>query len=204
MSVVTIVGFLHSRLVFGGRVRVLSGAIASLLPAGRILDVGCGDGTIDQLILADRPDVQIEGVDVMVRPSPHIPVKEFDGRHLPYGDRSFDAVMLVDVLHHIEDCGPLLAECARVGRAVIIKDHMGNNRWQRWLLKLMDWVGNRPYKVVLPYAYLSASQWEDMYQRIGLATSSRMDGVRLYPWPVSMILRPKLHFVAVLTPGDNE
>ncbi|HET6455697.1 MAG TPA: class I SAM-dependent methyltransferase [Armatimonadota bacterium] len=203
MNIIDAVGFLHGRLVFGRRAHTLANAIAPLLPSGRILDVGCGDGALDALIPADRPDVQIEGVDIMVRPNPHISVKEFDGRTLPYADRSFDGVLLVDVLHHIEDCEPLLAECARVGRKVIIKDHIGNSGWQRWLLKLMDWVGNRPYKVVVPYAYLSVQKWDELWRRIGLTTDWRTDRVNLYPFPVSLILRPGLHFIAVLSPKQG-
>jgi trans-aconitate methyltransferase len=33
------------------------------------LDVGCGDGTIDNLIMARRSDVKIEGIDPLVRPN---------------------------------------------------------------------------------------------------------------------------------------
>lgn len=138
MKVVDAVGFVHTKLVFGRRAQILANALTPLLPSGRILDVGCGDGTLDELFLTHRSDIEIEGVDVMVRPKLRIPVKEFDGRTLPYPDRSFDGVLLIDVLHHIDDCELILKECARVGRKVIIKDHIGNNAWQRWLLCLED------------------------------------------------------------------
>ena len=42
---------LHGRLVSRRRVEVLAATIAPLLPHGRILDVGCGDGAIDALIM---------------------------------------------------------------------------------------------------------------------------------------------------------
>ena len=70
----------HDRLVFRRRARVLSELLAGLLPnEATVLDVGCGDGLIDKLILERRPDVTVSGIDVMVRPSSRIPVTQCDG-----------------------------------------------------------------------------------------------------------------------------
>src|SRR5687768_12448825 len=108
----SVIGRAHSGLVFGRRVQVLADAMAEVLPAGpqRVLDVGCGDGSIARAVMDRRPDVEIEGIDVLVRPETHIPVTEFDGTRIPHGDRSFDAVMFVDVLHHTDDATVLLRE----------------------------------------------------------------------------------------------
>ena len=68
-------GTLHARFVFNRRVQVLAATIGQMLPADSdVLDVGCGDGTIDSLILAAHPDLEIRGVDVLVRPTSRIPV----------------------------------------------------------------------------------------------------------------------------------
>jgi trans-aconitate methyltransferase len=62
---------LHSRLIFGRRVRVLAAEIADRLPQGaKVLDIGCGSGDLAALIMARRPDVRVEGIDVLVRPIP--------------------------------------------------------------------------------------------------------------------------------------
>ena len=59
----TLTGSLHEKLVFGRRTQVLAGHLEALLPEGaHVLDVGCGDGTIDRLILQDRHDLRVEGV----------------------------------------------------------------------------------------------------------------------------------------------
>src|SRR5690348_7110743 len=99
----SVIGAAHRRLVFGRRTRVLASRLADILSSGSVLDVGCGDGTIDVLITETRPDVEIIGVDVLARPSAQIHVRPFDGRQLPFSDRSFNTVMFVDVLHHTED-----------------------------------------------------------------------------------------------------
>ncbi len=79
----------HDRLVHGRRVRVLADAIAPLLdPGWRVLDVGCGDGRLAALLAARNPSLTVEGADVQVRGETAIPVRRFDGRHLPGPDQS--------------------------------------------------------------------------------------------------------------------
>ena len=44
---------------------------AGLLPEGaKVLDVGCGGGSIDHLIGQYRPDARIAGIDLVVRTDP--------------------------------------------------------------------------------------------------------------------------------------
>ena len=77
------VGTLHGRLVHARRVRALAGHFSDLLPTShRVLDVGCGDGLIDRLVLERRPDLTIRGIDPLVRTGTHIPVAAFDGKTL--------------------------------------------------------------------------------------------------------------------------
>ncbi len=119
-----VLGAVHNKLVFGRRVRVLADQLAPLIPAAaRVLDIGCGDGTIDCLILQQRPDAAIEGIDVLVRRSARISVRPFDGTRIPYPDLSFDLALFVDVLHHTPDPGVLLREAARVAKSILLKDH---------------------------------------------------------------------------------
>src|ERR1700687_545519 len=86
-----VIGAVHDRFIFSRRTRVLAEHLASLIPLGsRVLDVGCGDGTIDFLIKEQQAKVEIEGIDPLLRPQVRIPVRTFDGEHIPYPDRSFD------------------------------------------------------------------------------------------------------------------
>lgn len=187
---------LHQRTVFGRRVRVLATALADLLPAGaRVLDVGCGDGSIDAAVMAQRPDVEIEGIDVLVRPTTRIPVRPYDGDTIPHDDDSFDAVTLVDVLHHTKDPAKVLGEAARVAPVVVVKDHVAGGPIDRGVLRLMDWVGNAGFGVALPYNYLSAAQWADVQRRCGLAVDRELTTLGLYPRPASWLFERDLHLV---------
>src|SRR3712207_7677180 len=63
-------GCAHDKAVFGRRVEVLARTLADFIPENaRVLDIGCGSGTLARAIMKLRPDVAIEGIDVLVRPS---------------------------------------------------------------------------------------------------------------------------------------
>ena len=189
----------HKSLVFDRRTRVLASQLAKMLPSGRVLDVGCGDGTIDVLIREARPDVEINGVDVLVRASTAINVQIFDGMQLPFSDRSFDAVMFIDVLHHTNDAKVLLNEARRVTRnMVILKDHTMEGLLAYEVLRLMDWVGNANQGVALPYNYWSEQQWHQAFAAVGLKLISWEARIPLYPFPASLIFGRSLHFLAAL------
>jgi SAM-dependent methyltransferase len=145
-----------------------------------------------------RPDVSIEGIDLLVRPSTHIPVKLYDGTHLPFPDDSFDAVMLVDVLHHTADPSVLIQEAYRVAKTIFIKDHFREGFLAVPTLRFMDWVGNARHGVALPFNYWTTAQWNAAFQTVGLKPSRLIVSLGLYPAPASWIFERGLHFIAKL------
>ena len=191
----------HRLFVFRRRTRVLADALAPLLPQqGRVLDIGCGDGTIGALLTERRPGLTFEGIEYAPRPACRIPCRAFDGEHLPYPNGAFDACLFVDVLHHTQDVTALLREAARVARsAVVLKDHLSENSLDHTVLRLMDWVGNRPHGVILPYNYQSRHQWEHHFAECGLQPAQFISDVPLYSFPFSLIFGRGLHFAAKLT-----
>jgi len=195
-----ILNAVHDRLVFGRRVRVLSEALAKQLPPNaKVLDVGTGDGSIAALIMEQRPDVAIEGVDVFLRAKTRIPVTTFDGRQLPFFNNAFDCVMFVDVLHHTSDPAFLVREAARVAsHAVLIKDHLLEGLLAGPTLRLMDWVGNRGHKVALLYHYLPRARWNEIFEEADLRIDLWIHRLALYPLPAGWVFDRRLHFVARL------
>ena len=197
---------LHGDLVHPRRVRVLVAHAARLVPAGaHVLDVGSGDGRIAAALAAARPDVRIEGIDVLVRPGAAIAVGPFDGRVIPRSTGSVDVVTLIDVLHHADDPEGLLMEAARVARTcVVVKDHVANGWLSRAILGFMDDVGNRRHGVALPHHYLSAPQWRTLIDRLGVTPSVwEVGGLGLYPWPASLMFGGRLHVLARLDVGQS-
>lgn len=196
----SIIAQVHGGYVHGRRVSVLAHHIANLLPdQAHILDVGCGDGKLAALITELRPDVRIEGVDVLIREGTSFPVHHFDGNTLPFGDQSFDVVMFVDVLHHTDDPNVLLTEAARVTRnRVVIKDHCRDGLLAGPTLRFMDYVGNARYGVALPYNYWPLARWQAAWTKLGLKPAVWVDELGLYPVWANWIFGRKLHFVTAL------
>jgi ubiquinone/menaquinone biosynthesis C-methylase UbiE len=192
----------HRALVFGRRTRVIADALAPLIPseARSVLDIGCGDGTIAGLLAERRPELAIEGVEVIPRPTCQIQCRPFDGSQLPFPDQSFDVCLFVDVLHHTTDVTQLLREAARVARShVVLKDHLSETSFDHATLRAMDWVGNRPHGVTLTYNYQSLRQWEQHFASCGLQATQLSTVLPLYPFPFSQLFGRRLHFVAQLT-----
>jgi ubiquinone/menaquinone biosynthesis C-methylase UbiE len=198
---VNVVDRYHEKFVFSRRVSVLSRHFAEVLPNNAtVLDVGSGDGQMAVAIMRQRPDVRIEGVDVLVRPTTAIPVRQFNGTALPFGDASYDAVMLCDVIHHIVDPLPLLREVRRVAAsAVAIKDHYCESRLDLATLRFMDWVGNAKHGVALPYNYWSRRQWLETFTTLGLAIEEMRERLDIYIPPLELVFGRGLHFVARLS-----
>lgn len=183
---------------------MLAELLAAKIPAGAsVLDIGCGDGSIANQVTKFNPSVTVQGIEYAPRGTCLIECKAFDGSNIPYPAGTFDVCMFVDVLHHVKDSRgieQLLSEAFRVSRRyVLIKDHLSENRFDFLTLQFMDWVGNRPHGVVLPYNYQSRSDWEKHFQATRLKVMEWQNSVQLYPFPFSALFGRQLHYIGLLT-----
>ena len=186
---------------FQRRVNILAASIAKLLPNStlNVLDVGCGDGLIDKMIMDLRPNIAITGCDVLVRNQTHIPVMSFNGQTVPFRDKSFDYIIFIDVLHHTSDPSILLREAKRVSRqGIIIKDHIKDKLFAEQILRFMDDAGNRRYQVNLPYNYWSKSRWHKEFSRLDLHIQSWTTSLPIYPWWAYWLFGSGLHVLVKL------
>jgi SAM-dependent methyltransferase len=104
----------------------------------RLLDVGCGDGTIGGAIHASS----VIGIDIsprcakLARRRGVRALVADAGRGLPFPDGYFDTVYCIDVLHHLgPDWQPILRELVRVlapGGALAIVEPDARNPFVRW------------------------------------------------------------------------
>lgn len=198
-------GILHLSLVNERRVKVLSCAIRDMLPQGDLtgLDVGCGTGEIARNLQELRGRTRIVGVDVFRREGAVIPVMVSDGRQLPFPDSSFHFAMLIDVLHHVSDPVSLLSEAKRVGRIIVVKDHVCETTMDRVCLEMMDWVGNARNGARVAAKYLSRNEWEKLFESCGLAVEEERSTMSLYRWPASLLFERDLHFMARVVPAKG-
>jgi len=190
----------HCSHVHSRRSKVLSMHLANIIPSGfRVLDVGNGDGLLDKLVLDVRPDITINGIDVLTRSRAYIPTDTYDGDVFPYRDGSYDAIILVDVLHHTTNPMIVLREAKRVARStIIIKDHLADAFFARQTLRFMDHLGNARYGVSLPYNYWSKAQWLNTFNTLGLKVTDWKTKLHLYPFPANWVFDRSLHFITRL------
>ena len=181
---------------------MLAGHLIELLPPGAtVLDIGAGDGLLAARMARLRPDLHIRGVDTNVRPAAAVPVQEYDGVNLPVSDRSVDVAMLVDVVHHAADPIGLLREASRVGRNLVIKDHLQEGFAARCTLRFMDRVGNARYGISIPGEYWTRRQLEEAFGTLGLRVEAWRERLGLYPKPLAWLFERSLHFLTRLTPA---
>jgi ubiquinone/menaquinone biosynthesis C-methylase UbiE len=95
-----------------------------------VLEVGAGDGSILKLLSDqdfapqyDAVEISDSGVELIKKAGIKNlrSVQEFDGYHLPFGDDSFDLIILSHVLEHVEHERLLLRELKRVAKMVVIE-----------------------------------------------------------------------------------
>jgi SAM-dependent methyltransferase len=156
----------------------------------RALDVGCGTGLADRLLL---PHVaSLEGVDVsegMVErareTNPEAQYRVYNGQALPFEDGAFDVVFAMCVLHHVEppDRRPLLGEMGRVtapGGLTAVFEHNPLNPLTRRVVR--DCAFDEGVEL------LSRRELEGLYRAAGLAVTAA-EYLLFFPWRADALER---------------
>lgn len=103
-----------------------------------VLDLGCAGGFMAEAIA--KRGAQVTGIDpaadAIAAARQHAQISGLEirydvgvGEALPYSDSSFDAVVCVDVLEHVQDLGQVIREIARVLRpgGILLYDTINRN-----------------------------------------------------------------------------
>lgn len=96
------------------------------LGAASLLDAGCGEGeTLARLGPSLPPrtvavDLSPEAAEFAARRLPRVEVRQASVLNLPFGDASFDLVLCLEVLEHIDDPDAALAELSRVAQEHVV------------------------------------------------------------------------------------
>lgn len=137
----------------------------------KVLDFGCGDMSV-ALRISHKLPVQITGMEVVDYRIPE--AAQFSlvpyTLPLPFKDNEFDVVLAAFVLHHIrlEEQEKIIKELYRVaGRSLVILEDVHKNSFERLLLCVNDYIGNRleSSKVPVPYAFRSENEWKSFFEQ---------------------------------------
>jgi SAM-dependent methyltransferase len=146
------------------------GLLAPHGPFARALDFGSGDGWFAASFRDAGIAPEVVAVDVRRRRRALVEPRLYDGARLPFADASFDLVYAVDALHHCADPAASLAELLRVaGDRLLLKDHVHHGAGQRWILALLDEIGNRRFGVPSTYRYQRDWEWLPAIESAGFA-----------------------------------
>jgi len=94
--------------------------------SGTILDLGCGDGSIDRLIAEVSPKRVITGVDLeahqqwKIKKPKNLKFKAASIYDLPFKEKSFDVVIMKDVLHHMPEPEKILHDVAKLAKKQVV------------------------------------------------------------------------------------
>jgi ubiquinone/menaquinone biosynthesis C-methylase UbiE len=106
----------------------------NLSPLETVLDIACGTGEFERMVLAQHPTQQMVGVDISeqmltiaqqkLQAFPHVSFQVTNASALPFSDHSFDVVVSANAFHYFDNPVTALKEMERVlksnGRAVIL------------------------------------------------------------------------------------
>ena len=148
----------------------------------KVLDVGGGTGVIAEAIKQLLPVDEVVSIDVEDRYLPSLDLTHslYDGRHIPFGNASFDAAVINNVLHHVpvQARADLLVEVRRILGAspLYIKDHVATNIVDHGRLALLDVIGNVPFGGMVSARYLSMQDWRRLAVETGYRIEAQISG----------------------------
>jgi SAM-dependent methyltransferase len=155
-------------------------------PGERVLDLGAGTGLISRW-LARRVGVEPTLADLIHygnrrREFPFLQMQ--DPFHVPAPDRSFDAVLLLFVLHHngYEAQSKVLTEAVRLAaNRVIVLEDTPRGRFEWACNALWDRILNLRHRVPTPCAFRTKDEWLAVFMEQGLM-ATRVESYRP-KWP---------------------
>jgi ubiquinone/menaquinone biosynthesis C-methylase UbiE len=138
-----------------------------LKPGGKVLDVGCAKGFLVKDLTDVCPGIEVYGLDISQYALTHAD-KDAAGRlllgscdMLPFGDRTFDAVICINTIHNLEPtrCATAVRELQRVSKGQgFIQVDAYRSAAERQLFE--DWM-------LTAKSYYMPEAWEKLFHSCG-------------------------------------
>jgi ubiquinone/menaquinone biosynthesis C-methylase UbiE len=138
-----------------------------LKPGERLLDIGSGIGDIT--LRLRQAGYEITPLDVQnISCTPLITPTLYNGRHMPFKDKSFDTALLLTVLHHIPADSQLgvLEEASRVAKRLIIIEDVYSGNLHKFATQCFDSLMNLEF-FGHPHSNRTDAEWRALFKRFG-------------------------------------
>lgn len=131
-----------------------------------VLDLGAGMGHLSDLLRHQGFEVTpVDVVDLSL--VKEIKPQIYDGLHLPYTTKQFDAVIICTVLHHTPKPEKVLTEAARVAKKVILVEEIYHNDLQKLITFFFDSLSNFQFRHH-PHTNKTDRKWRDTFKKLHL------------------------------------
>ena len=159
-----------------------------LIDSKKIIDIGSGTGDI--AFLLKKMGKKITPVDVGNFHGPRL-VKTtiYDGKILPFKNKSFDTALLLMVLHHTPSPDAVFAEASRVANEVVVIETSYTNPVNKMFTVISDTIGNLRLAAFWN-SYKTDIDWRKIFEKHGfqIKESHKFDDKNLVIIPFLHIL----------------
>ncbi len=132
-----------------------------------ILDIGAGSCNVAEVL--GEAGFSVTPLDLRnLSFVPQIEPVVYDGRHIPFADKSFDVALLVFMLHHTSDPEAVIKEASRVARRLIIIEDIYRGPVHRQVTFFFDSLLNWEWQGH-PHSNRSDREWKATFSRLGLS-----------------------------------
>lgn len=137
-----------------------------ILPAAsRVLDIGGGWGFYAEPL--ERRGHQLTVLDVVKPALQKAPVVIYEGGRFPFPDKSFDASLMVTMLHHVPDPEAVIREAGRVTRRfLIVVEDLYHHALGRFWTVLRDRLYNFEF-FGHPCQFRKKEEWVALFAKLG-------------------------------------
>ena len=132
----------------------------------KILDIGCGFCSVTQKLSAKG--FKVTSLDIKNSSIfPEIIPTIYNGKKIPFHNRSFDTSLLITVLHHTSNPKRILIEAKRVSPKIIVMEDIFTNPIQKYLTFVVDSILNFEF-LNHPHTNKSDQDWRKLFKQLSL------------------------------------
>ena len=114
----------------------------------------------------------------------------------------YDVTIVIDVLHHIgvknKIVKEILINLKKISKILIIKDHYEHSKFDRLLLRIMDFIGNYKDNVIIPKQYFTKESFKETLSSSGFKNVKIISNLTIYSKKFLFFSKRNLHFLCII------